>query len=120
MGFLQTIRSAFVLTRYLNPDGKVLSTDATGLLVLVDVAAAAPYEVIPFDPTPATGEQTIDFSINDRAALFPRANVRAFNVDGDIETEITGFMKQFTRSGGLISEFYTDGIMGEGYFLLTN
>lgn len=76
------------------------------------------FENIPFEN--AEGLVEIDFIANDRFAKFPRPKTTAFMVDGDTETEITGYLTTITKEEGIIQSITLDGIFGTGYILLTN
>lgn len=81
------------------------------------------FELISFDD--ADGIVTIDFSINDREALFPRPNIDVFNIVEVNETtikdvRILGYSEEIVKVDGTIDEVVLDGIFGAGYILLTN
>lgn len=75
------------------------------------------FEPIPF--TDAEGLVTINFT-EEMVDQFPRPNTTAFNVVGEVETEITNYITTITKENDIIQSITLDGIFGTGYILLTN
>lgn len=85
---------------------------------LLDAAIFGGYfEKVTF--TDADGLIEIPFT-EEMHTKFPRPKTTAFMVDGDTETEITGYLTTITKENEIIQSITLDGIFGTGYILLTN
>jgi len=102
---------------------KILTRDdATGEVYCID--AISPHEIIEF--TGADGSEiNIDLTVNDRQIKFPNPYICAYNTIPVNPTTnkkklIAGITPEITEVSGLNTNIAIDGIIGDGYFLLTN
>jgi hypothetical protein len=72
------------------------------------------------DFTSSTAVQIVDFTLNNRSAIYTVPLFQAYNVVGGTESLINGFSVVLERSGGLIVSATLDGLFGDGYIILIN
>ncbi|KIO75568.1 hypothetical protein TH53_19715 [Pedobacter lusitanus] len=74
-------------------------------------------EVISY--TGATGSYTIDFTLNNRQALFGLyPHIEVWSISGSTNTLIPGVSQTQTISGSKITSISLDGVFGDGYILI--